>query len=246
MKILSILFLAAAACLLPLPSHAQTLDDANRAFAAGKYHDSTLAYQALLAQKGYSAPVLFDLGNSLYREGNLAQAIVAYRRAQWLSPHDPDIAANLQLAQKQAGLSVAEPPPWEKIGHLLSASDWAWVGCGAWTLLCLSLLARRILPQARTLFSLSCAAGVLLLLAAIAGAALASQDLGRAIVTDKDVSALISPFPAAQAVFSPAPGETVTVQKAYNDFFLVADSAGHTGWISKTQLTPIVAAAPSL
>ena len=182
------------------PPQAATLDDANRAFADGKYHESTLAYQTLIAQNGFSAPVLFDLGNSLYRQGDLAQAILAYRRAQWLAPNDPDIAANLQAAQKKAGVAVSEPRWSDAIAHTLSASEWAWVGCAAWTLLCLSLLARVLLPQRRGLLSFVAVIDTVVLFAAIAGAVLASDGLNQAIVTDKNASALISPFPMAQTV----------------------------------------------
>ncbi len=38
----------------------------------------------------------------------------------------------------------------------------------------------------------------------------------------------------------PAAGETVAVQKAYGDFLLVTDHAGHSGWVSKTQVTTVV------
>jgi tetratricopeptide (TPR) repeat protein len=219
---------------------AQTLDDANRAFAASKFHDATVACQAVLAQNGYSAPVLFDLGNSAYREGNFAQAILAYRRAQWLAPNDPDIAANLAQAQKQAGLPVTERRRSDAIIHAFSASGWAWIACAAWTLLCASLLARAVVPPRRSLFSFTAIASAFVLTTAIAGAVFASDALRQAIVVDKNASALISPFPAAQAVFSPAPGETVTIQKAYDDFLLVTDRAGHSGWINKNQIAPIV------
>jgi tetratricopeptide (TPR) repeat protein len=241
MKTRPILVLALAALVFAGHAQAQTLDDANRAFAEGRYHESTQGFQAVLVREGYSAPVLFDLGNSYYREGNFAQAILAYKRAQWLSPDDPDIAANLDLAQKQAAISVAEPPWSAKLSRILSASGWAWVGSGAWTLLCASLLARAILPRRRSLFFLSGAAGALVLFLAIAAMVISSGELGRAVVIDKNASALISPFPDAQVLFTPSPGETVIVQKAYHDFFLVKDAAGHTGWISKTQIACLVA-----
>jgi tetratricopeptide (TPR) repeat protein len=240
MKIPSLLVLAIAALFLPAHAQAQILDDANRAYAGGHYHDSTLGFQAVLARQGYSAPVLFDLGNSYYREGNFAQAILAYQQAQWLSPNDPDIAANLLLAQKQAGVSATEPPWHEKMARVLSASGWAWIGSGAWTLLCVSLLARTIWPQRRALFFLSGASGALVLFISIAAMAISSNELHQAVVVDKNASALISPFPAAQTVFSPSPGETVTVREVYHDFLLVKDAAGHTGWINKTQIAPII------
>ncbi len=240
MKTVILLAAAMATLFLAAPAPAQTLDDANRDFVAGKYHDSTLGYQALLAKNGYSAPVLFDLGNSYYREGNLAQAILAYQRAHWLAPGDADIAANLQAAQKQAGLPPAELRSSDKFAHLLSASAWAWLGCTAWTLFCASLLLRPLLPRLASTFSFAAIATALVLTTAIAGAVFASDALKQAIITDKNVTALISPFPDAQVVFSPAPGETVTIEKAHDDYLWVTDHAGHSGWINKAQLSPIV------
>ena len=120
--------LTAALILLAGHAPAQTLDDANRAFVAGKFHDATQAYEAVLAQNGYSAPVLFDLGNAYYKDGNIGQAILAYQRAQWLAPGDADIAANLQFAQKQAGLAATESHWSDRISRVLSASSWAWIG----------------------------------------------------------------------------------------------------------------------
>ncbi len=240
MKTLPILFLAIAAMFVPMRVQAASLDDAHRAFAEGKYRESTQDYQSVLAEKGFAAPVLFDLGNSLFREGNLAQAILAYKRAQVLAPGDPDIAANLQYVQKQAGLAVAEPQWSDKLTGILSASGWAWVGFAAWSVLCVSFFLRRILPQRRALFSLSGVVSVLVLAMAIAANVVSSWGLNQAVVVGKNAAALISPFPAAQTEFTPAPGETVTVQKAYNDFLLVTDRAGHSGWIAKTQVEPVV------
>ena len=107
-------------------------------------------------------------------------------------------------------------------------------------LFCLSILARTVLPRGRTLFIMSGAAGAMVLIAAIAAVSLSSQALGEAVVTDQNAAALISPFPAAQKVFAPSPGETVTVEKEYDDFLLVTDSTGHSGWISKAQVTPVI------
>jgi tetratricopeptide (TPR) repeat protein len=242
MKTFASLLLGLLAIAAPMRAATVSLDDANRAFAAGKYHDSTQAYQAVLAEQGYSAPVLFDLGNSLFREGDLGQAILAYKRAQWLAPNDSDIAANLKLAQQQANVATADPQWYQPVTNLLSATGWAWLGCVAWTIFCLSFLARRIVPTAKSAFSLSATASALMVALSIAAAFLSSRGLNEAVVVDKSASALISPFPAAQAVFSPAAGETVTVQKAYNDFLLVADRAGHEGWVSKTQVAPVVPA----
>ena len=241
MKTSFLAFLAVAVALVSLPARAASLDDANRAFAEGRYHDSTAAYQAVLAEKGYSAPVLYDLGNSYVREGNLAQAIVAYKRAQWLAPDDADITANLAYAQKQAGVTVTEPAWWEKYAGILSTSGWAWTACAAWTLFCASLLARAIWPLRRGLFAGAGWACALLLTLAIASIVVTSAAARQGVVIAKDASVLISPFPAAQSVFTPAPGETLTLHKTHDNFFWVSDEAGHSGWIAMDQVAPVVA-----
>jgi hypothetical protein len=157
-----------------------------------------------------------------------------------LAPGDPDIATNLQLAQKQAGITATDPYWLEKLSGLLSASDWAYLGSGAWVLFCAGLWARAAWPWRQTLFALSNTAAVLILVAAVAAIVISSSHLHEAVVIDKKASALISPFPAAQVMFSPSAGETVTIEKSYDDFLLMKDQAGHTGWIDKTQVTLII------
>jgi tetratricopeptide (TPR) repeat protein len=237
---LLIVALAVTALLLAIPAQAGSLDDANRAFAGGHFDASTQGYLSIQAQNGYSAPVLFDLGNSYFKEGNFAQAILAYKRAQWLSPNDPDIAANLQLAQKQAGLPLSDSGPIAPYVHALNATSWAWMAGGAWTLLCVMILMRSLRPKHLTAFSLLAAGSSCLLVIAATAVVFELSDFHQAIVTDKNATALISPFPAAQTVFAVAPGETVWVQKKYHDFLFVKNAAGQTGWISKPQVTEVV------
>lgn len=242
MKASTYLLLAVAILLCPATVRAANLDDAHAAFAAGRYHDSTLGYQAVLAQNGYSAPILFDLGNSLYREGDFANAILAYKRAQWLAPNDADIAANLAQAQKQAGLAPEMPAWYERPANFLSAAQWAWLGSAAWVALCAAFLIRALIPARASLCLFTAVLAAFVLVDAVAAIVVSSGSLRQVVVTDKNAAALISPFPAAEKVFAPAPGDTLTVQKSYEDFDLVTDSTGHSGWISKTQITPIVPA----
>jgi tetratricopeptide (TPR) repeat protein len=241
MKRFWIYLLALGAVLAPAAARAVTLDDAHAAFAAGKYHESTTDYEAVVAQQGYSVPVLFDLGNSYYREGNFSQAILAYKRALWLAPNDEDVRANLQAAQRQAGATVEKEPTYVKVAGVLGANGWAWVGCIAWTVLCASLLLRALLPARRGWFSAAGWACALVLVGAVVAIILSSSELREAVVVDKNPAALISPFPAAgPSALTPLPGETVRIEKAYNDYLLVADATGRSGWMAKSQLAPVV------
>jgi tetratricopeptide (TPR) repeat protein len=242
MKKILVYLAVAAALALPTMARAASLDDANGAFAAGQYAESTADYEAVLAANGYSAPVLFDLGNSYFREGNYPKAILAYKRAQWLAPNDEDIQANLRLAQQQAGAPVEQAPVYAKFTSALSVNGWAWTGCAAWTLLCVFLVLRAMWPARGGLLATGAVLCGFVLLDAIAAIALSSGGMRDAVVVDKSPQALVSPFPGAgeQPGFAPAPGSTVKIEKAYNDYLLVADDAGHTGWMAKGQIEPVV------
>jgi tetratricopeptide (TPR) repeat protein len=240
MKKLFLLMMALMA--LPVVVRAASLDDANAAFTAGKFAEATSGYEAVLKANGYSASVLFDLGNSYVRQGNYPQAILAYKRALWLAPNDDDILVNLHTAQQQAGTAVEQQQVWSKAANLLSVNGWAWLGCAAWTLLCGCLLLRGSYPVRRgwlTAAAVLCAFG---LLDAILAIAVTSGGLRDAIVVDKNPQVLMSPFPgsADKAGFTLAPGATVKIEKAHNDFLWVADDAGHTGWMAKEQIEPVV------
>jgi tetratricopeptide (TPR) repeat protein len=240
MKLRSILLIAGALGTFSVGTSAATLDEANRAFAEGKFHESTQAYESIVAQNGYSAPVLFNLGNSLYREGDLAQAILAFERAQQLAPEDPDLAANLQVAQKAAGVPVEESK-WRRVAtHILSLNAWSWLACASWTFLCLGLLGRWLLPRLNLLFSSIGSMAAVVLVFAVLAIVGSLGDLRRAVVTSSDAPALISPFPAAQKAFTPPAGDVVTIEKRYDDFLLVRDAVGRSGWIEQGKVTLVI------
>jgi tetratricopeptide (TPR) repeat protein len=90
------------------------LFDGNAAYRAGEYAGAESAYRALLEQDVVNGHVLYNLGNSLYRQDRLSQAMLAWRRAEVLLPRDPDIRANLVRAReatkdRMPALSSARP-----------------------------------------------------------------------------------------------------------------------------------------
>ena len=51
-----------------------TFEAANRAFAQGRYADAAAGYETLERTHGWSAPLLYDLGNAYAREGQVGRA----------------------------------------------------------------------------------------------------------------------------------------------------------------------------
>ncbi len=88
---------------------------ARQAYDRGRYEEAAKLY-ALMASSGYDgAEVQYDLGNSLLKEGNVARALVAYRRALRANPGMEAAKRNLQTARKllPARAVAWQPPPWE-------------------------------------------------------------------------------------------------------------------------------------
>ena len=73
---------------------------ANERFERGEYAEAAQQYEALVDQ-GYSDAGLYvNLGNAYFEGGDIGRAILMYLRAQELSPREPDIRDNLELAHE--------------------------------------------------------------------------------------------------------------------------------------------------
>lgn len=217
-----------------------TFDEANRAFAEGRYSEAAKSYEALIGEKGYSAPLLFNLGNAYFREGQVGAAILNYERAKLLAPNDPDIAANLNFARKQAGLFVEQSSWIEEAARLISLNSWALLGSAALVWLCALIVASQLYPQQRLYLRLFTGVAALTLCAAIVAIALQFETLDRAVVTSKEAVARISPFDAAKSAFVLSAGEVVEVEKTHGGFLFVENRDRRTGWVSKDQVEAIV------
>ncbi len=147
----------------------RTFADAARAYDENRLLDAIAGWQSL-ANEGQALPaVLFNLGNAYYRNGDLGEAIRAYRQAQTLAPRDPDIRANLGFAAQTAGAELPARPA--LVGLLLEASqaEWRQLATSAYWLLALALAAWILWPRARFTARPAAAAMAFLLALALAG-----------------------------------------------------------------------------
>ena len=78
-----------------------TMAEANHLYENRDFDGAADIYQSLLDTGVDDAAVYYNLGNAYFKRGDLGWAIVNYKRAQRLSPRDPDIEANLLLARAQ-------------------------------------------------------------------------------------------------------------------------------------------------
>lgn len=78
-----------------------TMAMADSAYMSEKYKDAINLYSSIYKTGKVSPALYYNLGNSYYRTGDMAKAIVNYERAYQLDPSDADIKFNLDLARSK-------------------------------------------------------------------------------------------------------------------------------------------------
>ncbi|MCB9759607.1 MAG: tetratricopeptide repeat protein [Alphaproteobacteria bacterium] len=87
--------------MLGLALAAPPQEEAVAAYLEGDYSASVDHGLAALEAGAVNGDVYYNLGNALYREGRLAEAVLAWRRAALLMPRDGDTVANLERARRE-------------------------------------------------------------------------------------------------------------------------------------------------
>ena len=80
---------------------------ANQLYAQGQFKQVIEIYRSLETQKQVNSALYYNLGNALYRDGQVGGALLNYERAWRLSPRDSDIRGNMAFVRQQ----VREPQP---------------------------------------------------------------------------------------------------------------------------------------
>lgn len=231
------------------------LSAANSAYAGGNYEEAAGLFQKIVDQRGFSAPLCFDLANAEAQAGHPGQALLNYERARYLAPADAEIDHNLQLERKKLGLKPNSYRWWE---IMFRSIDWSvWMGCIAAGLVLIflaivgfaylpALSARTNIPQAvlRTAFRLVLFIGIplCLLLGFIELSTLGfNQRIDGVIVASKSAVVLVSPFDTSDRRGTIAEGEVVTVEDKHNDYLWVADHDNVFGWVKASDVAPVIA-----
>ena len=168
--------------------------EAMTAYDSGKFEDAGKYYASQLVKSRPSARVLYNLGNCLYKLGDLPRALICYERASRLAPRDSDILENLNLVRRKLGLpekyliaSPADIPPY--LRDSLRPDEWLLLLSFGVALIFIGLGIRR-LAEKRLPFRILLISGLVLIV--ISAAAVVSQKMTTyneryAIVTVRNV-----------------------------------------------------------
>jgi len=234
--------LAATALAAPEGSarFARTFADAARAYDANQLPKAIRGWQALVDEGQALPEVLFNLGNAHYRNGDLGEAILAYRRAQRLAPRDPDIRANLGFAAQSAGIELPARKPLAALLLDFSRAEWLGFGTACFWMLGLTLAAWIVWPRFRFAWRPAAAALAALLLVALAGLA-AYRDLARrpeCVVRVANQKVLSSPLETATPLLALPAGALVRQVDERGQWIEVQADAVR-GWLPAAALAPV-------
>lgn len=128
-----------------MKDHSFTKGAADSAYMHSDYVSAIQHYENLLKEKGESADIYYNLGNSYYKAENIAKAILNYERALLLKPGDNDIRFNLEMARNKT-VDKVEPVneiffvTWIKsLMSLTGADSWGKIAIATFFLFILAL-----------------------------------------------------------------------------------------------------------
>ena len=244
-------------CLAALSLLAQTsFEDANRAYAEGRYAEASTLYRtALVGTSGSDrlspkseATVYYNLGNACFKQGELAQAILNYERSLRLDPRNKDARHNLAFAQSRITDNIAEQnfflSAWARaLRNSLRTQTWlAWsVALFVLALVCVLLfLLGRVQWLRKTAFHTGWVALLFALVAGLNAASLHNRDTVRseAVITQGVVNAKSSPDVSGTDLFTLHEGTKVNIRETLGDWANIR-VANNEGWIRLAHLERI-------
>jgi len=248
---LTLLLLACASSL----SHADVptaFEQANKLYEQGKFTDAAAGYGKIIADGRVSPALYFNLGNALFKSGQVGRAILNYRLAAQLAPRDPDIRANLRFARNQVAGAYARPPGWwRRWTGQLTLNEWTTLAAAAvwlWFALLAIVQWRPAWRKPLRGYLGTAGAGAALLSLCLALTSYDWFDIKSAIVIAREAVVRYGPLEESQSFYTVRDGAELTVLDTKGDWLQVMDRSKRLGWLRREQvlLFPSARQAPSL
>ena len=224
-----------------------SLEDATKAegdsaYMKNDYASAIQIYEALL-NRGEAADIYYNLGNSYYKAGDIAKAILNYERALLLQPGNCDIRANLEIARSKT-VDKVEPVPeiffvsWTKsLINSMSVDSWAVCGVVCFILLIVSLYLF-IFSKQIVLKKAGFISGIVFLAVTILANVFANQqkdeltNRNSAIVINPSVTVRSTPSESGTSLFILHEGHKVGVKDgSMKDWKEIRLEDGKVGWV---------------
>ena len=224
---------------------------ADSAYAAADYATVVYIYEQLVAAEGEAASVYYNLGNSYYKQGEIARAILNYERALLITPNNGDVQFNLELARskavdKNAIVTELFLVRWiRSFMAILSADGWARAAILCFIILILCLTTFIFAKSKKTkkiifIFALFSAVGTIV--ANVIAADLTKKMVNRenAIVMEPSVTIRSTPSVNGTELFILHEGKKVKIKDdSMKDWKEIEIEDGNIGWLPDSAIERI-------
>lgn len=224
---------------------AQTKAEADKLYNDGNYSEAAKTYESILANKGTSFEIYYNLGNCYYKMDVLSYAILNYERAHLLNPSDASVNQNLAYVRgKIVDKAVPESEMffvswWHSMVNITSIDNWLIVGISAFVLMLIGLLAFGFLSSIgirRVGFYGAIFCFVVVVLADLCAYSQHLSLINRdtAIVISPSVTVKSSPSDGSTELFVIHEGSKIHIlDSSMKEWAEVKYEEGKQGWISK-------------
>jgi tetratricopeptide (TPR) repeat protein len=215
---------------------------ANKLYQEGKFPEARDHYESLLAN-GYEGSALYlNLGNTYFRMGNIARAVLSYERGLRLAPNDDDLQFNRTLAGMMTVDRIESTPRlfvwdyWDSMKSPFSLQGIFWSAYAAYVVF-FFLLAGMILAGSFTIrrISLFGAIGVAMVFVLFLAIGIARySDLTRtdsAVIVAEIVPVKNSPDEASTDAFVLHAGASVRITDTVGKWVQIRIADGKVGWV---------------
>ena len=242
-----VIFLSIVLCPLSIVLAQTPFELANAAYADGRYDEAAALYQSMIDEQP-NATLYYNLGNAQFKQGELAQAILAYERALRLQPNHKDAQYNLAFAQSKITDNIEDQDfflsAWARtLRNSLSERTWLILSIALFILaltgILLWMLGRELWLR-KTAFYVAWIALLFSLIAGLNAWSLHRRDTLRneAIITQGIVNAKSSPDRSGTDLFTVHEGTKVTIRETLGEWCNIR-VGNNEGWIRLSNLERI-------
>jgi tetratricopeptide (TPR) repeat protein len=214
-------------------------EQAAAAYQREEYDAAIRLYESVLASGAEDGTVFYNLGAAYYQSGDLAKALINFRRAQNFIPRDNDLITNISLIRAQRlDVQGDETGFFESLSGLtsgfLSVTELSWIALVVWALWFALLSAAILQGRLREMLR-----GPLLIVGVLALAGLlllgsrvyVTTNIPSAVVVEPTVSVMSGPSADFLEVFQLHNAAEVHLLEKNGDWIRFSLPDGRQGWI---------------
>lgn len=218
---------------------------ANAAYTRGDYSQALALYDEILAGGAVSGALLYNIGNTYFKIGDLGRAVLYYERALRYIPRDADLRANYRyaLSQRSQGLHRESGSLWGRVSdafiQMVTFAELCWIFAGLLFLLAFFHLWGLYGRWRGFLRAGSIGILIVLIFGVILGIHLhLRHDLLGAVIL-RDVPARFEPREDATVHFSVFEGEQVELIKKEKKWMKIKRFDDKIGWVQSDMVEKI-------